>query len=461
MRTRVFPRAVRDVSIRASSTTTRVDLNAWRWRNPEFPQATQPSIAVKANISVKGAPSDAASGVLSPSYVSTYDATVVQKLKEADWHIAGLSNMDEFGMGSHSDNSAHGRVLHPLSTEEEQYSPGGSSGGSAVLVALGIVDAALGSDTGGSVRQPASYCGVVGYKPSYGRLSRHGLVSYASSLDSIGVLARDVPTVQRVARIIEGHDPEHDATSLPLQGAIEQATFGWQGVTIGIPAECQVQELPADVVAAWRDTAALLEQQGARVREVSLPALPASLAAYYVIAAAEASSNLARYDGLRYGPSVDASDEENVRSLFEHNRTLGFGDEVKRRILLGNFVLSTAGYQAFYGRAQKVRRLFAQQVRQCMQTECDFLLTPTCPDTAPSHEALRQQREDNRAGILAVDAFTTLANLAGVPAVSVPGVNLQRQGNSAPSSLGMQLMAPHMQDSCMLNAARSLQELLQ
>ncbi len=367
-------------------------------------------VAVKDNICTLEFTTTCGSKILE-GYRAPYDATVVTKLKAAGALIAGKTNCDEFAMGSSTEHSAYGRTLHPL---DKTRVPGGSSGGSAVLVAAGAVPAALGSDTGGSVRQPASFCGVVGIKPTYGRVSRYGLVAFGSSLDQIGAFGRSVHDAARVLSVISGRDPK-DATCEdrdPLR--LPTVPESLQGFVIGLPREYFPPDLDPAVRRACDRAVRLMREQGAAVREVSLPHTQYAVPTYYVIAPAEASSNLARFDGVRYGPRAQGATD--VRALYRRTRGEGFGPEVQRRILVGTYVLSAGYYDAYYRRAQQMRALIAQDFRNAFDRGVDLLFTPTTPTTAFK----AGDKLDDPVSMYLSDIFTVTANLAGLPAVSVP-----------------------------------------
>ena len=380
-------------------------------------QAAHPSgvlygmpVAVKDNICTLEFTTTCGSKVLK-AYRSPFEATAVAKLRAAGALIAGKTNCDEFGMGSSTEHSAYGRTLHPT---DKVRVPGGSSGGSAALVAAGAVPAALGSETGGSVRQPASFCGVVGIKPTYGRVSRYGLVAFGSSLDQIGVLGRSVHDAARVLSVISGRDPKdstcEDRDPLRLPTVPESL----QGFVIGIPKEYFPPDLDAGVRRACDRAIRLLKELGAAVRDVSLPHTSYAVPTYYIIAPAEASSNLARYDGARYGPRFDG--QLDVCSLYRRTRGEGFGPEVRRRILVGTYVLSSGYYDAYYRKAQQMRALIAQDFRNVFDRGVDLLFTPTTPSSAFK---AGEKLADPVAMYLS-DIFTVTANLAGVPALSLP-----------------------------------------
>ena len=379
-------------------------------------------------------------------YLSPYNATVVERLRTAGAMIAAKANLDEFAMGSSTEHSAFGRVKHPL---DPARVPGGSSGGSAALVAAGVVPAALGSETGGSVRQPASFCGVVGVKPSYGRVSRYGLVAFGSSLDCISVVGRTVNDAARVLSVISGLDPL-DATTVdqpPMR--VPTPLRDLRGLTVGLPKEYFPADLHAGVAAGLRATIARVRELGAEVREVSLPNSAYAVPTYYIIAPAEAAANLARYDGVRYGLRR-IGPEGDIRSLYRATRGEGFGPEVQRRILVGTYVLSAGYYDAYYKKAQRVRSLIADDFRRTFSSGVDLLLTPTTP--TPAFKA-GEKTEDPVAMYLA-DVFVCPINLAGLPAVSIPA------GRSDGLPVGAQLIAPAFQEERLLAAAAALERVI-
>ena len=367
-------------------------------------------VAVKDNICTLEFTTTCGSKILE-GYRSPYEATAITKLKAAGALIAGKTNCDEFAMGSSTEHSAYGRSVHPL---DKTRVPGGSSGGSAALVAAGAVPAALGSETGGSVRQPASFCGVVGIKPTYGRVSRYGLVAFGSSLDQIGALGRSVHDAARVLSVISGRDPK-DATCEdrdPLR--LPTVPESLQGFVIGLPREYFPPDLDPAVRRACDRAVRLMKEQGAAVREVSLPHTQYAVPTYYVIAPAEASSNLARFDGVRYGPRAEGASD--VRALYRRTRGEGFGPEVRRRILVGTYVLSAGYYEAYYRRAQQMRALIAQDFRNAFDRGVDLLFTPTTP--TPAFKA--GEKLADPVSMYLSDIFTVTANLAGLPAISLP-----------------------------------------
>jgi aspartyl-tRNA(Asn)/glutamyl-tRNA(Gln) amidotransferase subunit A len=411
-------------------------------------QAAHPSgvlygmpVAVKDNICTLEYPTTCGSKILE-GYRSPYEATVITKLKAAGALIAGKTNCDEFAMGSSTEHSAYGRTVHPL---DKTRVPGGSSGGSAALVASGALPAALGSETGGSVRQPASFCGIVGIKPTYGRVSRYGLVAFGSSLDQIGVVGRSVHDAARVLSVISGRDPR-DATCEdrdPLR--LPTVPESLQGFVIGIPREYFPPDLNPAVRRACDRAIRILKDLGAAVREVSLPHTAYAVPCYYIVAPAEASSNLARYDGVRYGPRFDGSD--NVRALYRSTRGEGFGPEVRRRILIGTYVLSSGYYEAYYRKAQQVRALIAQDFRNAFDRGVDLLFTPTTP--SPAFKA--GEKLADPVSMYLSDIFTVTANLAGLPAISIP------IGRAKGLPIGGQLIGQAFLEDEMLEAAYALE----
>ncbi|CAB1129245.1 glutamyl-tRNA(Gln) amidotransferase (subunit A) [Candidatus Hydrogenisulfobacillus filiaventi] len=386
-------------------------------------------LAVKDNIMTRDFPTTAASRILE-GYRPPYDATVVERLYAAGAVIVGKTNLDEFAMGSSTEHSAFKRTRNPWDLERV---PGGSSGGSAATVAAGAVAGALGSDTGGSIRQPASYCGVVGLKPTYGRVSRYGLIAFASSLDQIGPITRSVADALALFRVIAGHD-RRDSTSLdePVPEWPGVLTAGVEGLSLGLPREYVGPGIQPGVRARMEEAVRRLEAAGARVREVSLPHTEYAIATYYLIAPAEASSNLARFDGVRYGLRREADD---LVSTYAETRAAGFGPEVQRRIMLGTHVLSAGYYDAYYLKAQKVRTLIRQDFEAAFR-EVDALITPTAPEVAFPHGA----RTADPLAMYLSDVFTVTANLAGLPALSVP------VGRDGGLPVGLQVLAPPLRE---------------
>jgi aspartyl-tRNA(Asn)/glutamyl-tRNA(Gln) amidotransferase subunit A len=398
-------------------------------------------VAIKDNMVQQGELTSCASRILE-GFRSPYTATAVERLQAAGAVVIGRTNMDEFAMGSSTEHSIYGPTRNPWDTSR---TPGGSSGGSAVAVAAGIVPAALGSDTGGSIRQPASHCGVVGIKPSYGRVSRWGLVAFASSLDQIGVLAHSADDCAVVLAAIAGHDPR-DSTSLPQPVPDFRAGFGdLSDVVVGLPSEYFVEEgVDAAVLATVREAVAELERAGAKTREVSLPHTSYAIATYYLIADAEASSNLARYDGVRYGRRAEGVD--GLTEMYERTRSEGFGDEVKRRIVLGTYVLSAGYYDAYYRKAQQVRTLLRRDFERAFEG-CDVIATPTAPEVAFTIG----EKTDDPLSMYLSDVYTVSANLAGIPGISIPC------GLVGGMPVGLQLLGPALDEATPLRVAEAFQ----
>ncbi len=402
-------------------------------------------IAVKDNIVTIEQPTTCASRILE-GYRSPFTATAVNRLRDAGALIVAKTNLDEFAMGSSTEHSAWGRVKHPLDPERV---PGGSSGGSAALVAAGVVPAALGSETGGSVRQPASFCGVVGVKPSYGRVSRYGLVAFGSSLDAVSVFGRSVEDAARVLAAMSGPDPL-DATSIdrpPIR--VPTPLPDLRGMRIGLPREYFPPDLHPGVAAAMDRVQDRLRELGAELRDVSLPHSAYAVPTYYIVAPAEAAANLARFDGVRYGTRTAGIDGD-FRAVYRATRGQGFGPEVRRRILVGTYVLSAGYYDAYYTKAQQARALITADFRRAFESGLDFLLTPTTP--TPAFRA-GEKTEDPVAMYLA-DIFVCAVNLSGLPALSLP------VGRSEGLPVGAQLIAPFFGEERMLAAAAAVERVI-
>ena len=400
-------------------------------------------IAVKDIFNTLDVPTTCASKILA-DYVSPYDATAVAKLREHGAVIVGKLNMDEFAMGSSNENSAAGAVHNPWDTERV---PGGSSGGSAAAVAAGQVVATLGTDTGGSVRQPASHCGVVGLKPTYGRVSRYGVVAFASSLDQVGPVAGNVEDCALMLNVVAGYDPA-DSTSVdcPVPDYLENLEAGVAGKKIGLPKEYFVAGLDPEIEQAVTAAIETYRKLGAEIIEVSLPHTDYSVACYYLIAMAEASSNLARYDGVRFGARQDPG--EGLIGMYQQTRSAGFGDEVKRRIMLGTYALSSGYYDAYYLKAQKVRTLIRQDFLKVFE-EVDLLLTPVAPTPAFKIGAL----VDDPLQMYLSDIFTIPTNLAGTCAMSFP-CGFSTEG----LPIGLQLIGQPFAEDKMLQAAYAFEQ---
>lgn len=404
-------------------------------------------IAVKDNIATLDMPTTCASRILA-GYTSPYEATAVVRLRANGAVVVAKTNMDEFAMGSSTENSAYGPTRNPIDPERV---PGGSSGGSAAAVAAGITNIALGSETGGSVRQPAAFCGVVGVKPTYGRVSRFGLVAFGSSLDQIGVCARTVRESAIATYAMSGRDP-YDSTSadVPVPSPQDmQSNEGARldGVTIGIPAEYFPESLDSAVRSKCDAAIETMRSIGAKIVAVSLPHTSLAIPVYYIIAPAEASSNLARFDGVRYGPR--AAGAADLRAMYEATRNGGFGAEVQRRILIGTYVLSHGYYDAYYKKAQSVRSLIARDFSIVFASGVDALFTPTTPTPAFKLGAVTDPYE-----MYMSDIFTVTANLAGIPAMSLP---IGRVGGLP---VGGQIMARHFDEPRMFQVAAALENAL-
>jgi aspartyl-tRNA(Asn)/glutamyl-tRNA(Gln) amidotransferase subunit A len=421
------------------------DQKLWSWRRApetELPPLLGLPIAVKDVLCVKGIRCTCGSRILE-NFVPPYSATVVERLLQAGVVILGKTNTDEYAMGSSTENSAYGVTHNPWKLD---HVPGGSSGGSAASVAASLVPVALGTDTGGSVRQPASYCGVTGLKPTYGRVSRYGLVAYGSSLDTVGAFGRTAEDVAAIFSLMAGYDPR-DATTmnLPVPPIELNETFSLKGLRIGVPAEYFITGIQPEVESAVRRAITELESLGAAVQPVSLPHTEYALPVYYLIAPAEASANLARYDGVRFGPRIEG---QAMWDIFFNTRGELFGAEVKRRIMLGTYALSAGYYDAYYGQAQKVRTLIKRDFEIAFE-QVDVIAAPVAPTTA---FCIGEHTGDPLAMYLE-DIFTLPANLAGVPGLAFP-VGFDPQG----LPIGMQLMAPHFREDRLFRMAHAFQQ---
>jgi aspartyl-tRNA(Asn)/glutamyl-tRNA(Gln) amidotransferase subunit A len=407
-----------------------------------LPKLAGVPIGIKDVLTLEGFPATAGSKILD-GYRPPYTATAVRRLAEAGAVFPGKLNCDEFAMGSSNENSAYGPVHNPHALDRV---PGGSSGGSAAAVAAGMAVATLGTDTGGSIRQPASFCGVVGVLPTYGRVSRYGLIAFASSLDRIGPFAASVRDAATVLGVIAGHDPM-DATSspLPVPDYTVDIDQGVAGMKLGVPAEYFAEGLDAEVRAAIEAGIERLRAAGAEIRNISLPHTRYAIPAYYVIATAEASSNLARFDGVRYGLRAPQSD--TLSSMYRCTRDLGFGPEVKRRILLGTYVLSHGYYDAYYRKAQQVRRLLADDFLTAFR-EVDAILTPTAP--TPAFKI--GEKSDNPVAMYLADIYTVTASLAGICGISVP-CGESHEG----LPIGMQILGKHFDEATIFRVGRTME----
>lgn len=381
-------------------------------------------LAIKNNILIKGKKATAASKILE-NYVASYDATVISKLRDEGALFVGSTNLDEFAMGSSTENSAFGVTKNPI---DESRVSGGSSGGSAAAVAMGAAAAALGTDTGGSVRQPAGFCGVIGYKPTYGAASRSGLIAMGSSLDQAGIFAHTVADTELLYDVISGDDTL-DATTITADTYSDVSLK--ESYTIGIPRDFLGEGVDPDVEAVFDAKIETLVAQGHKIVDVSLPLMKKGLAAYYIVMPAEVSSNLARYDGVRYGLHVDG---ENLLDDYLKTRAEGFGAEVKRRILLGTYVLSAGYYDAYYGKAEQVRGMMRDELAAVFK-DVDLIMTPTSPTPA-----FKIGEKSDPLSMYLADIFTVPANLTGVPAISLPEGTAERDGIALP--VGVQYIAP-------------------
>ncbi len=415
------------------------DINAFLTllENPEIPEGPYSGvpIAIKDNITTEGIRTTCGSKILE-NFIPPYNATVIEKLRKAGFVVIGKTNMDEFAMGSTTENSAFFPTKNPRDTERV---PGGSSGGSAAAVAAGMVPVALGSDTGGSIRQPAALTGVFGFKPTYGVVSRYGLVAYASSLDQIGPLATTVEDIATVMDVISGKDEKDSTTSdvkLNFRGFKDIEISGRNAVIVKEMME--YEGLDSEVAKSFEEFVKTLEKMGVSVRRVSLPTIKYSIATYYIVAPAEVSSNLARFDGIRYGLRVSG---ENLKELYLKTRNAGFGEEVKRRILLGTFTLSAAYYDAYFEKAQKVRRKISEEMYEVLEDN-DYMISPTSPIVAP-----KIGEKTDPLSLYLMDFYTIPANLAGIPAINIPF------GEVRGLPVGMQIMGGRFSDASVLALA--------
>jgi aspartyl-tRNA(Asn)/glutamyl-tRNA(Gln) amidotransferase subunit A len=424
------------------------ELNAYTWVADAAPAdtgaATLPlggvPLAVKDLFCTEGVPSQSGSKILE-GYLPPYTATVVERLAAAGAPLLAKTNQDEFAMGSSNENSAYGPALNPWDTTRI---PGGSSGGSAAAVAAGSAPWALGTDTGGSIRQPAAMTGIVGLKPTYGTVSRYGMIAFASSLDQAGPLTRDVTDAALLYSHMTGRDPR-DSTSLahPEQIALPSAAR-LDGLTFGVPSDLQVEGVDPGVIARFEETQKILGELGAKVQQVELPNAKYGVSAYYVIAPAEASSNLARFDGVRYGLRSEA---DTLVEMYTRTRHDGFGAEVKRRIMLGTYALSSGYYDAYYGKAQRVRTMIAQDYKNAF-AGVDFVITPTAPNVAWK----LGEKSDDPLAMYLEDLFTIPISLAGLPAISIPN------GLSDNLPTGFQIAGPAFSENKLLDAAFAVEQ---
>jgi aspartyl-tRNA(Asn)/glutamyl-tRNA(Gln) amidotransferase subunit A len=407
-------------------------------------------IGVKDLFCTKGVPSQAASRILE-GFLPEYESTVTSQLFDAGAVMLGKLNMDEFAMGSSNETSVYGNVVNPWKVDGRDLTPGGSSGGSAAAVAADLCLAATGTDTGGSIRQPAAFTGIVGIKPTYGRCSRWGIVAFASSLDQAGPMTKTVRDAAIMLGAMCGHDPK-DSTSADLAVPDFEAmlTGDIRGKVIGIPREYRMDGMPAEIEKLWADGTAMLKAAGAEIRDISLPHTKYALPAYYVIAPAEASSNLARYDGVRYGHRAKLAQGDGITEMYEKTRAEGFGPEVQRRVMVGTYVLSAGFYDAYYNRARKVRALIKRDFDQVFAAGIDAILTPATPSAA---FGLGEMQNADPVQMYLNDVFTVTVNLAGLPGIAVPA-GLDAQG----LPLGLQLIGRPWEEGDLLNTAYALEQ---
>ena len=409
-------------------------------------------IGVKDLFCTKGVPSQAASRILD-GFRPEYESTITDKLFGDGAVMLGKLNMDEFAMGSSNETSTYGAAVNPwrAGNSEARLTPGGSSGGSAAAVAARLCLAALGTDTGGSIRQPAAFTGTVGIKPTYGRCSRWGVVAFASSLDQAGPMTRTVRDSAIMLRAMAGHDPKDSTSSeLTVPDFETMLTGDIRGTVIGIPREYRMDGMPEEIDRLWQDGIAMLRDAGAEIRDISLPHTKYALPAYYVIAPAEASSTLARYDGVRFGRRAELAPGDGITEMYEKTRAEGFGDEVQRRVMVGTYVLSAGFYDAYYNRARKVRTLIKRDFEQVFAEGVDAILTPATPSAAFELGAMA---DADPIRMYLNDVFTVTVNLAGLPGVAVP---TGRDARGLP--LGLQLIGRPWEEGDLLNTAHVLEE---
>ena len=407
-------------------------------------------LGIKDLFCTKGVPSQAASNILA-GFRPEYESTVTARLFGAGAVMLGKLNMDEFAMGSSNESACYGPAVNPWKVDDRALTPGGSSGGSAAAVAAGLCLGATGTDTGGSIRQPAAFTGIVGLKPTYGRVSRWGIVAFASSLDQAGPMTRTVRDAAIFLQAIAGEDAKDSTSaSIPVPDFEAALTGDIRGKKIGIPREYRMDGMPADIEALWAKGADMLRDAGAEIVEISLPHTKYALPAYYVIAPAEASSNLARYDGVRFGHRARLAPGDGVAEMYEKTRAEGFGAEVKRRVMIGTYVLSAGFYDAYYNRARKVRALIKRDFDLAFEAGIDAILTPTTPSAA---FALGADTSADPVAMYLNDVFTVTVNLAGLPGISVP-VGLDAQG----LPLGLQLIGRPWDEAGLCNHALVLEQ---
>ena len=407
-------------------------------------------LGIKDLFCTKGVPSQAASGILA-GFKPEYESTVTTQLFDAGAVMLGKLNMDEFAMGSSNETSVYGDAVNPWKVDDRSLTPGGSSGGSAAAVAADLCLGATGTDTGGSIRQPAAFTGITGIKPTYGRVSRWGVVAFASSLDQAGPMTKDVRDAAIMLEAMCGYDAK-DSTSANLEVPNFEAmlTGNIKGKVIGIPKEYHMDGMPAEIEKLWEDGTAMLKDAGAEIRDISLPHTKYALPAYYVIAPAEASSNLARYDGVRFGHRAKLAAGDGITEMYEKTRAEGFGSEVQRRVMVGTYVLSAGFYDAYYNRARKVRALIKRDFDQAFAAGVDAILTPATPSSA---FGLGEMADVDPIKMYLNDVFTVTVNLAGLPGIAVP-TGLDSKG----LPLGLQLIGRPWEEGDLLNVAYCLEQ---
>lgn len=421
-----------------------------RIKSGDAPDMCGIPLGIKDLFCTKGVASQAASGILE-GFKPEYESTVTTQLFDAGAVMLGKLNMDEFAMGSSNETSVYGNAVNPWKSDDRELTPGGSSGGSAAAVAADLCLGATGTDTGGSIRQPAAFTGITGIKPTYGRVSRWGVVAFASSLDQAGPMTKDVRDSAIMLEAMCGFDAK-DSTSMDIAVPNFEAalTGDIKGKVIGIPTEYRMDGMPAEIEKLWEDGTAMLKDAGAEVREISLPHTKYALPAYYVIAPAEASSNLARYDGVRFGHRAKLAAGDGITEMYEKTRAEGFGSEVQRRVMVGTYVLSAGFYDAYYNRARKVRALIKRDFEQVFAAGVDAILTPATPSAA---FGLGEMKDADPIKMYLNDVFTVTVNLAGLPGIAVPaGVD----ANGLP--LGLQLIGRPWEEGDLLNVAYALEQ---
>lgn len=420
-----------------------------RIKSGDAPDMCGIPLGIKDLFCTKGVNSQAASGILD-GFKPEYESTVTTQLFDAGAVMLGKLNMDEFAMGSSNETSVYGDAVNPWKTDDRKLTPGGSSGGSAAAVAADLCLGATGTDTGGSIRQPAAFTGITGIKPTYGRVSRWGVVAFASSLDQAGPMTKDVRDSAIMLEAMCGHDPK-DSTSADLAVPNFEAalTGDIKGKVIGIPKEYRMDGMPAEIEKLWQDGTAMLRDAGAEIRDITLPHTKYALPAYYVIAPAEASSNLARYDGVRFGHRAKLAAGDGITEMYEKTRAEGFGAEVQRRVMVGTYVLSAGFYDAYYNRARKVRALIRRDFDQVFAAGVDAILTPATPSAA---FGLGEMADADPIQMYLNDVFTVTVNLAGLPGISVPA---GLDANGLP--LGLQLIGRPWEEGDLLNVAYALE----